>query len=76
MGSICLAASQSIDFLVNFFATTPELKFGGMTHESLGNFFSNGKTTIVLIIYAILLVVIYKTSKIRISIPQDSAVQK
>jgi len=74
--SICLAASQSIDVLVNFLNTTPELKFAGMTYKSLWVFFADGKTTIVLILYAVLLVVIYKTSKIHVHLPEDPAVNK
>lgn len=75
LGSICLAASQSIDFLVNFLSKDPTLKFAGLTHESLWNFFADGKTVIVLVLYVLLLVLIYRTSRIHIRIPQDNAIQ-
>ncbi len=74
--SICLAASQSIDFLIDFFATSPNLKFLGMTYDSLWKMFFDWKTIIVLVLYVVLLVVIYRTSKIRISVPQDQMIQK
>lgn len=76
LGSICLAVSQSLQLLINFLNTSPELKFAGFTYKSLWLFFADGKTTIVLIVYVILLVVIYKNSKIHIYIPEDPAVQK
>jgi len=74
--SICLAASQSIDVLVNFFASNPELKFAGITHKNLWVFFADGKMTIVLVLYIALLVVIYKTSKIYVHLPEDPALNK
>lgn len=74
--SICLAASQSIDLLVNFLNTAPELTIAWMTHKTLWIFFTDAKTTIVLILYAVLLVVIYKTSKIHVSLPADPALNK
>lgn len=74
--SICLAASQSIDFLVNFFNATPELKTAWITFKTLWTFFADGKTIIVLILYAVLLVVIYKTSKIHVHLPEDPAMNK
>lgn len=76
LSSICLAASQSIDVLVNFLLTTPETKFGGMTYKSLALLCTDGKTTIVLILYVVLLVVIYKTSKIHVTLPMDPGLNK
>lgn len=76
LGSICLAASQSIDLLINFVAKTPELKMAGMSYESVWVMLSNSKTAIVLIIYVVLLVVIYKNSSIKITLPMDPVAQK
>ncbi|MEI8008876.1 MAG: hypothetical protein WCI00_05860 [bacterium] len=45
---------------------TPELRFMGFSYDKVANFLSNGNMTIVLIIYVIFLLVIYKTSKIKI----------
>lgn len=73
--SICLAASQSIGLLVNFLATAPEAKFAGMTYKTLWVFFADSKTTVVLVLYAVLLVVIYKTSKIQVNLPSDPALK-
>lgn len=74
--SICLAASQSIDVLVNFLNVSPDAKFAGMTYKTLWIFFADAKTTIVLILYAVLLVVIYRTSKIHVHLPEDPALNK
>jgi hypothetical protein len=47
-----------------------------MGSTTLANFFSNGKTTIVLILYILLIVLVYKKSKIHISLPMDEASRK
>jgi len=62
---ICFAASASIDLAIS-------------STESVGvaNFLSNGQSTIVLILYALLLFVIYHKSKINIDIPTDQIMQK
>jgi len=76
LGSICLAASQSIDIFVNFLNATPQLKLLWITYSSLWMFFADGKMTIVLVLYIALLVVIYKTSKIYVHLPEDPALNK
>ena len=76
LSTICIAASQSIGLLVDFLNKTPDLKFAGFSYNSLATFFADGKTTIVLIIYVILLVVVYKNSSIKISVPTDQWTQK
>ena len=63
--SICFATSASIDLAVN-----------SMSNINMANFLSNGKSTIVLILYALLLFVIYHKSKITIDIPTDQIMQK
>jgi hypothetical protein len=73
LSSICLAASQSMILLVNYLNTTPDITFMGMSSKTLSAFFTNGQTTIILVIYVILLVIIYKKSKINITIPLDEA---
>lgn len=47
-----------------------------MGSTTLANFFTNGKTTIVLILYILLIVLVYKKSKIHISLPMDDASRK
>jgi len=74
--TICLAAGESISLLANFLNKTPELKFFGISYESFANFFSFGKTTIVLILYAILLVIIYLKGKMHIKLPEDNNAKK
>lgn len=76
LSSICLAASQSITILVNALHTTPELKFIGMSYDKIAKFLENGNMTIVLILYITLLVIIYRTSKIKITLPDDEAIKK
>lgn len=76
LGWICLAASQSIELFVNFLNAAPESKLIWMSYKSLWVFCSDAKMTLVLILYAVLLVVIYKTSKIQINLPEDPMVTK
>jgi len=76
LSSICLAASQSIDLAVQSMNKTPELTFMGFGYDKVANFLNNGSMTIILIVYIILLVIIYRTSKIRIVLPGDEALKK
>ncbi len=76
LSSICLAAWQSINLAVEIMKKTPELRFMGFSYDKVANFLSNGNMTIVLIIYVIFLLVIYKTSKIKIWLPTDEAMKK
>ena len=48
----------------------------GFTYDKVANFLNNGSMTIILILYVILLVIIYRTSKIRITLPGDEALKK
>lgn len=76
LSSICRAATASIGIAINYLATNPEAKFLGMGSETLTNFLSNGKSSIVLILYIILIVIIYRKSRIRIHLPMDEASKK
>jgi len=76
LSSICLAASQSIQLAVQYMNKTPDLKFMGFGYAKVADFLSNGSMTIILILYVILLVIIYRTSKIKISLPSDEAIKK
>ncbi len=76
LSSICLAASQSIQLAVEYMKKTPELSFLWFTHTKFANFLDNGSTMIVLIIYILLLVIVFRTSKIRIVLPGDEAIRK
>lgn len=76
LNSICLAASQSIVIGVNILQKTPEAKILGWSYEKMANFLDNGSMTIVMILYIVLLVIVYKTSKIRIVLPGDEAIKK
>lgn len=76
LSSICLAASQSINLAVETMKKTPDLTFMGFSYDKVANFLNNGSMTIILILYVILLVIIYRTSKIRIVLPGDEALKK
>lgn len=76
LSSICLAAGQSINLGVEYMSKHPELSFMGFWYDKVANFLNNGNMTIVLILYVILLFVIFKKSKIRISLPDDEALKK
>jgi len=76
LSSICLAASQSINLAVETMKKTPDLTFMGFGYDKVANFLNNGSMTIILIVYIILLVVIFRTSKIKIGLPDDEALKK
>ncbi len=76
LSSICLAASQSMNIAVEAMKKTPELSLMGFSYDKIANFLNNGNMTIVLILYIILLVVIFRTSKIKITLPNDEAIKK
>lgn len=63
--SICFAASASIDLVVSGFENTWFIKL-----------LSDSKSIIVLILYALLLFLIYRKSKITIGVPSDQIMQK
>ena len=62
---ICFAASASIDLAIST-----------SSGDWFVNFMTNGKSFIVLILYAVLLALIYHKSKITIDIPSDQIMQK
>ena len=76
LSSICLAAGQSISLGVEMMKKTPELTFMGFSYDKVANFLNDGNMTIVLILYVVLLFVIFRTSKIRIGLPNDEAMRK
>lgn len=76
LSSICLAASQSINLLINYLNADSWLRFFGIKNDALANFLLNWQTTIIMIMYAGLLWTIYKKSKISVNIPQDEILKK
>lgn len=71
-----MAAGQSITLGVEMMKKTPEVKFMGFSYDKIANFLQDGNMTIVLIIYIILLVIVFRTSKIKIGLPNDEAIRK
>lgn len=76
LSSIARASSAAISVLINYIKANPDVSFFGMGSTTLANFFTNGKTTIILILYILLIVLVYKKSKIHISLPMDDASRK
>ncbi|AHB41787.1 hypothetical protein P148_SR1C00001G1007 [candidate division SR1 bacterium RAAC1_SR1_1] len=76
LATLCLAANQSLDILIQFLITTPTLKILTFSYNDIATFITGGKTSIVLILYLILLFLMYQKSKIRITMPNDEILQK
>jgi len=76
LATLCLAANQSLDVLVQFLMITPNLEILNISYENIANFIVAGKTSIVLILYLLLLFLMYQKSRIRITLPGDEILQK
>jgi hypothetical protein len=77
LSSICLAASNSLDALVNRFALNKDAKgILSIPFSRFETFFSDGKTIIVLLLYVGLLFVLFKRSKLSIRLPEEDLTQK
>ncbi len=76
LSSICLAASQSLKLASERMKKNPDLEILSIANDKIANFLDNGSMTIIMILYVILLVIVYRTSKIRITLPNDEALKK
>lgn len=76
LATLCLAANQSLDVLTQFLLTTPTLKILTFSYNDIANFIVGAKTSIVLILYLLLLFLMYQKSRIRITLPGDELLQK
>jgi hypothetical protein len=76
LSSICLAASQSLKLASERMKKNPNLETLGIGNIKFANFLDNGSMTIIMILYVILLVIVYRTSKIKITLPNDEALKK
>lgn len=74
--SICLAASQSLQLATTRMNNNPTKEILGIESIKLANFIDNGSMTIVMILYITLLVIVFRTSKIKIRLPDDEALKK
>lgn len=74
--SLTLATNQSIILFTDFLKSTPNEVFASFSYASIAQFFTNGRMTIVLILYLLLLFLVYSKSKIRLILPSDDIVQK
>lgn len=76
LSSICLALSQSINLFIKYLENNPDWKTFGIANDWFSTFLNNWQTTIIMIIYWILLFIIYQKSKISVKIPEDEILQK
>lgn len=76
LSSICLAAAQSLTLASEYMKQNPGLETLGIWNIKFANFLENGSTIIILILYLVLLIIMYRTSKIRIKLPSDEALKK
>lgn len=74
--TICFAASMWIEALVLYFWSLDEDRIAWFSPEALSGFFANGHATIVLLLYILLLVFVYKKSTFSIRLPIDIAIQR
>lgn len=76
LATLCLAANQSLDILFQSLMLTPNLDIIGISYQKIASFISVGKSSIVLILYLLLLFLMYRKSKIRIALPSDEILKK
>lgn len=74
--TICFSVSVGIDSLIVYLQWLWDERFIGFSAVGWSSFLTNGHATIVLLLYVILLVILYKKSTISIRLPADSMIQK
>jgi hypothetical protein len=73
---LCLGVNQSLESFAVFLLANPETIILNISYESIANMITIGKSTIVMVIYLILLFILYQKSKIKLSLPGDEIGQK
>ncbi len=76
LGTICFSVSLGIDNLIIYLEGLADQRFAWFTAIWRSIFLHNGHATIVLLLYLILLVILYKKSTISIRLPADGVIQK
>ncbi len=76
LSSICLATSQSLHLLINNLSLSSQLKTFWILNSKLSQILADWQTTIVLVLYVVLLVIIYHKSKIKIDTPDNETTKK
>lgn len=71
---ICLFLSNAINILINALQYDLENTFLGLSFKTREGFFINGHTTIILIIYWLLLLLVFRHSKINITLPDHDLI--
>jgi len=76
LGTMCFAASEGIKSLVVYLNSLVDVTSVWIATDTWAWFFANGHATIILLMYILLLIVLYKKSTISIRLPHDMAIQK
>lgn len=76
LGTICFSVSLWIDNLIIYLQGLGDQRFAWFASTWWAMFLTNGHATIVLLLYLILLVILYKKSTISIRLPADGVIQK
>jgi hypothetical protein len=73
--TICFATSMGIDNIISHLQSTNQ-SYIWLSSDILLSFFSHGQATIVLVLYILLLVLLYKKSTLSIRLPSDISIQR
>lgn len=76
IGSICFALGQCINLRANQLATTPDATFLRFSYQGLANFLHAGQLTFELIVFALLVIIVFTSSTISISMPLNPSTEK
>jgi len=76
LSSIALATSQTIQLGIQRMNNNPNTSTLGIQNTKIASFLANNSTAIIMILYISLLIIVYRTSKIRIRLPDDEAIKK
>jgi len=76
LGMICFSASMGIDALVLSLQSMGDQRFAWFSAAGWATFFSNGHATIILLLYILLFVWVYKKSTLWFALPVDITIQR
>jgi len=76
IATICFAFGACINTRANQLAATPQLMFLKISYQSYANFLHQGQLTFTLLLFAILVTIVYTSSKINVSTMQGESSEK
>jgi hypothetical protein len=76
LGTICFSISMALDSFIVYLQTLGDQRLVWFSSIVWVNFFTNGHATIILLLYILLLVLLYKKSTLSIRLPSDVTIQK